>query len=438
MMPYIEGMLDGATKLQFEQHLTSCESCREECKVIGRMQRVLQSAAPEAVEPATDLWARVSAQIQPEQTARISKPWWKTAPAIGAVAMLLIGIAIIPKYYQSSRQMMVATKTTSRDMLAAPGMKGMPGMPGMGGLAPQMAPASPSGGVGMAGEFHSNTKINTPTLRLRKSKPAASVMIAKVPVVRNYSTVDRDTLIEKGETRRIEPEIKLNVAPPTLDPSILTKTRLEAANGPAKMAKAAPFPGDGYLGKEQASDQMNIVVPAPSANTLMDMKLESPQTFSEVAKAATLGAQTMPGGLGGAAMSESVDAVKAASKMVGAPGMPGMGAPAVDKVTGDYSLSAGAPMRMADLNLRTNETPFGMITTLEQRVKAGDKSAAITLAEKLHTMQKVDQKTWYRLGELEEKLGRIPRALEAYRKSTDGSDKEIARKASIQIKRLEK
>jgi hypothetical protein len=436
MMPYIEGMLDGAIKLQFEQHLTSCESCREECKAIGRMQRVLQSAAPEVVEPAPDLWARVNAQIQPEQTARVSRPRWKSAPAVGAVVMVLIGIAIIPMYYNSSRQMMVATKTTSHDMLAAPGMKGMPGMPGMGGLAPQMAPVSPSGGVGMAGEFHSNTKINTPTLRLRKSKPAASVMMSKVPVVRNYSTIDRDTSAETGETRHKEAEVKLNVASPMLDPSILAKTRSESANGPAKMAKVAPLRLFQETEKNDANNRLNTVAPAPSANTLMDMKLESPQTFSEVAKATTLGAQTMPGGLGGAVMSESVDAVKAAPKMAGAPGMPGMGAPAVDKGNGDFLSTSGTQAKVSDMGSQVAPTPYGMIAVLEFQVKAGKKEAAISLADKLHTMQKVDQKTWYRLGEIEEKLERKSKALEAYRKSTDGSDKEIARKASTQIKRL--
>jgi|GEM_PF-6003455 len=437
MMPYIEGMLDGATKLQFEQHLNSCESCHEECKAIGRMQRVLQSAAPEAFEPAADLWARVNAQIQPTQPAQVSRSWWKTAPVFGAVAIVLIGIAIIPKYYQSSKQMMVATSSSSRDMLGGPGMKAMPGMPEMGREAPRMAPASPNGGAEMPAVIPQRDKRNIPALKLGRSKPAASVMMAKVPMAGSYSTVDRDALVEKEESRRLEPEVKLNVAPPILDSSILAKTHIEATQGLVKMSKAAPSQYSLSAGKDVANDKLNVSIPDLSTNTLTDNKLEVPQTFARVAKAAPMGAVTMPGGSGGAAMSESTDAVKLAPGMGGAAGMPGMTTTAAGKAKGDFSLYARAPAA-ADMSAHTTPTPNGMITALELQVKAGEKATAITLADKLHAMPKMDQQAWYSLGEMEEKLGRIPKALEAYRKSTDGADKEITRKAYEQIKRLEK
>lgn len=372
MLPYVEGVLDAGRKSGIQQHLNSCKSCQEECRAIDRMRQVLQSSAPDKIEPASDLWARVSAQIQPARRVQPPKPWWTSAPAVGAAAMVLIAVILSPMLYKTSQR----AETTSKIARSPFGAMGGPGMKG----TPPSAMASAPGGAVMCDRLPS--KPDAPVLKRSTPTPAAPVMLARAPRVPDVDS--------------------LAAAPPSR---------------PVEMAMA-----------EKPAVAYNMA--APAASSAEKTQAAAPGVSAGGANNAFTGSSGMPGGSGIESESNLDTKSRLSSDSVRA-------APMMDAAESGAPSAAMGRMSKSDKDMMPAASRR-MMAVLEERVTSGDKEAAAVQADKLYGMQKIDQKTWFRLGELEEKLGRKLKALEAYRKSTDGPDKAIAGKALEQIARLEK
>lgn len=94
LIPYSENGLDALAQERMEHHLAVCERCRADLAAIRSVAGALTNAPDPALEPAADLWARVSERIAAE-TPRQSRHSWLRAPqAISAAAAAVLVIAV--------------------------------------------------------------------------------------------------------------------------------------------------------------------------------------------------------------------------------------------------------------------------------------------------------------------------------------------------------
>lgn len=89
-MPYSEGALGADVAAKVERHVASCPRCAAELEMIRSVTRALGNADVCAKEPASDLWARVSARIENECVRPAHSP--KLGVAAGAAAAVLVGL----------------------------------------------------------------------------------------------------------------------------------------------------------------------------------------------------------------------------------------------------------------------------------------------------------------------------------------------------------
>lgn len=95
LVPYAEGTLDEQTHERMRMHIERCKRCAAELHTIESMSKALCQAAPQ-VEPAEDLWTKVSARIADENTAPARRVWMPKTAAAGLIAVLIVvGYAIM-------------------------------------------------------------------------------------------------------------------------------------------------------------------------------------------------------------------------------------------------------------------------------------------------------------------------------------------------------
>lgn len=90
LIPYNEGVLGEAERAGVEAHLSRCAGCRSELEAVRSVSGALRAADVPAMEPATDLWAKVSARIETEAARPAPRPWLKVSQAASACAAALL------------------------------------------------------------------------------------------------------------------------------------------------------------------------------------------------------------------------------------------------------------------------------------------------------------------------------------------------------------
>ena len=100
LMPYVENALDERTRNRVSLHINRCSRCAAELRVLESMSQALQAVDIPAADPATDLWAKVSARIA-EESARTNNrfgnkfPKQRSIAAVGFAAAFIIVVVII-------------------------------------------------------------------------------------------------------------------------------------------------------------------------------------------------------------------------------------------------------------------------------------------------------------------------------------------------------
>lgn len=94
LIPYSEGGLDERTRRKVEAHVSKCGCCAEELSVVRSVSSALRRSDVPAMEPAPDLWARVSARIACESAPERSKRIVKAPQAVSAFAAAVLIAAV--------------------------------------------------------------------------------------------------------------------------------------------------------------------------------------------------------------------------------------------------------------------------------------------------------------------------------------------------------
>lgn len=126
LIPYSEGALDAASREKVRRHLRECEACASDLAAIQAVSIALRDAEEPVVEPAADLWARVSARIGDDGNRRLipTRTWLRVPPALsaGAAAVLLaaIGFGVVRSDLQNAAPPSPPAVTKHRQVEQAP------------------------------------------------------------------------------------------------------------------------------------------------------------------------------------------------------------------------------------------------------------------------------------------------------------------------------
>ena len=93
LVPYSEGTLDERSARGLERHLERCASCAEELRVLRVVSGALRAVDQPAMEPAPDLWEKVSARIA-DQPAPSRRSILRVPQAVSAAAVVLL-VAVV-------------------------------------------------------------------------------------------------------------------------------------------------------------------------------------------------------------------------------------------------------------------------------------------------------------------------------------------------------
>ena len=94
LMGYAECELDERLRARVEAHVARCRRCAEELAVIRSVSGAIKAAETPAMEPAPDLWARVSARIEREALRPVRRPWIRVTQATSACAAAVL-VAVV-------------------------------------------------------------------------------------------------------------------------------------------------------------------------------------------------------------------------------------------------------------------------------------------------------------------------------------------------------
>lgn len=100
LIPYSEGELGTKAARKVKRHLVKCARCRTELDGIRLVAGALCDTAAPAMEPADDLWAKVSARIADETVRSAPREWiglarGLAAGAAAAVLVVAIGLRLL-------------------------------------------------------------------------------------------------------------------------------------------------------------------------------------------------------------------------------------------------------------------------------------------------------------------------------------------------------
>lgn len=90
LIPYIENELEDGLARNVERHLSKCARCRRELDSILSMSGILRNADISAMEPASDLWAKVSARIADEKPKPAVKSAFRINYVVYAAAVVIL------------------------------------------------------------------------------------------------------------------------------------------------------------------------------------------------------------------------------------------------------------------------------------------------------------------------------------------------------------
>lgn len=94
LVPYSEGELDQRLREKLERHLAVCADCALDLGAIRSVFGALSRAEQPSVEPAPDLWAKVSARIADVRPEPARRPWLRAPQAVSAAAAAVLIAAV--------------------------------------------------------------------------------------------------------------------------------------------------------------------------------------------------------------------------------------------------------------------------------------------------------------------------------------------------------
>lgn len=89
---WVEGVLDGSERAALDDHIDSCDSCRERAEALRRLLADLR-ALPREVSPGADLRPAIRAQVRRRSEARALRRL--RGPLAAAAALLVVGTATL-------------------------------------------------------------------------------------------------------------------------------------------------------------------------------------------------------------------------------------------------------------------------------------------------------------------------------------------------------
>ena len=98
LVPYVECELDERGRARVESHVLHCPRCAQELELVRAVSGALRSTQIPAMEPAPDLWAKVSARIERETTNPANRGirLTQTASVCAAVVLaVVVGASLI-------------------------------------------------------------------------------------------------------------------------------------------------------------------------------------------------------------------------------------------------------------------------------------------------------------------------------------------------------
>jgi hypothetical protein len=90
---YVDGALAGAALHAVELHLASCDSCREEERLLRELLAEAE-ALPDEVDLPRDLWPEIATRITDEGRFKLLRGPWRTPLGLAAAAALVMGLSI--------------------------------------------------------------------------------------------------------------------------------------------------------------------------------------------------------------------------------------------------------------------------------------------------------------------------------------------------------
>lgn len=149
LFPYLTGELDPDERLEIEDHLSSCEECREELQEFRSLHDELMGFA---ASPHQKLKERVLSRVGGEaESAGRERAWPAWRPAFTAAAVLLVLVAFGSVY--------AVLQFSGRDYIAGASLSATPLAPGA------------SGDVGMAVEDGGNVEVSLSVSGLPETGP---------------------------------------------------------------------------------------------------------------------------------------------------------------------------------------------------------------------------------------------------------------------------
>ena len=101
LIQYIEGALDDRASRCLEEHISRCGKCASELQSLRSISTALRSVGEPAIEPAHDLWAKVSARIANEPVPSAPSRAWLPRTAAAALLAVVVIIGGRSFFYQN-------------------------------------------------------------------------------------------------------------------------------------------------------------------------------------------------------------------------------------------------------------------------------------------------------------------------------------------------
>jgi len=193
LVPYIECDLDERVRAKVERHVSRCARCAAELEVIRSVSGAIKSAEAPAMEPAPDLWAKVSARIEREAMRSAPRPWIRvtqTASACAAaVFVAVVGVSLMhPNLPQeSARPSLLKKEAPAVESRVAESRGAEPAGPAVAGL-PRPDRAAPVESTRVAA-----ARMTAPAPRMRAytaKQPVAGKWFAAAPPPDSYDKKD--------------------------------------------------------------------------------------------------------------------------------------------------------------------------------------------------------------------------------------------------------
>lgn len=223
LIPYSEGELGAGAASKLERHLVTCDRCRTELDGIRLVAGALCDTDAPTIEPAGDLWARVSARIADEPVRVQSRHWFGPVRglAAGAAAAVLVAAIGVRLLSPGTEPVVPAAKRNASANIKAPVAVKTP-----------VAARQPSDAV--------ETAKSAPTAKLWASKQATP---KPRPVSADHQWFGSRHLVAASAAK--EPRKPVEVATVVSDFSRLDSKNMGLAGRPVRANDAKNYDADG-------------------------------------------------------------------------------------------------------------------------------------------------------------------------------------------------